>query len=76
MPHIAIISSSVRMGRDSHRVALYFKSFLETNKLATSEILDLNKYNFPLFDERLRFQKNPTAAALDFAGATAAAVFC
>jgi NAD(P)H-dependent FMN reductase len=66
MPHIVIISSSVRTGRNSHRVALYFQNYLETNKLATVGILDLKEYNFPLFDERLRFQKKPAAAMLDF----------
>ena len=68
MPQIAIISSSVRTGRNSHRVALYFKNYLEENKLATCEILDLNEYNFPLFEERLRFQKDPAGTTLDFAG--------
>jgi NAD(P)H-dependent FMN reductase len=67
MPHIAIISSSVRIDRNSHRVALYFKNYLQTNNLATAEILDLKQYNFPLFDERLRLQKNPTAEVIDFA---------
>jgi NAD(P)H-dependent FMN reductase len=67
MPHIAIISSSVRTERNSHRVALYFKNYLETNDLATVEILDLDKYHFPLFDERLMFQKNPSAETLDIA---------
>jgi NAD(P)H-dependent FMN reductase len=66
MPHIAIISSSVRNGRNSHRVALYFKRFIEENKLSTAEILDLHKYNFPLFDERLRLQEHPSEAAQDF----------
>ena len=68
MPDISIISSSIRIGRKSHRVALYFKKYLEENKLATVEILDLSKYNFPLFEERLRFQKSPTEAVIDFAG--------
>ena len=67
IPEIAVISSSVREGRKSHRVALYFKNYLEENKLATVEILDLKEYNFPLFDERLRLQKNPSESALDFA---------
>ncbi len=67
MTHIAIVSSSIRIGRKSHRVALYFKNYLETNKLATVEIIDLNKYHFPLFDERLKHQKNPSTAMLDFA---------
>jgi NAD(P)H-dependent FMN reductase len=67
MPQIAIISSSVRTGRNSHRVALYFKNYLEENNLAHVEILDLKEFNFPLFDERLRLQKNPSEATLDFA---------
>jgi len=67
MPHISIISSSVRTGRHSHRVALYFKNYLETNNLTTVEILDLNSYQFPVFDERLKYQPNPSAAVLEFA---------
>jgi NAD(P)H-dependent FMN reductase len=67
MPHIAIISSSVRTGRQSHRVALYFKNYLETNDIATAEILDLKEYKFPLFEERLKYQKNPAPITLEFA---------
>jgi NAD(P)H-dependent FMN reductase len=67
MPHIAIISASVRRDRKSHRAALYFKNFIESNNLASVEMLDLLEYNFPLFDERLRFQPNPTPQMLDFA---------
>lgn len=67
MPHITILSASIRTGRNSHRVALYFKNYLEDNKLATVEILDLNEYKFPLFEERLRFQKSPEKNVLDFA---------
>jgi NAD(P)H-dependent FMN reductase len=66
MPHIVIISSSVRSGRNSHRIALYFSNFLKEYKFATTDILDLCKYNFPLFEERLRFQKSPSKAVLDF----------
>jgi NAD(P)H-dependent FMN reductase len=67
MPHIAIISSSVRTDRVSHRVALFFKKYLDEHHLADSEILDLNKYKFPVFDERLSHQSNPLPAVLDFA---------
>lgn len=67
MPHINIISSSVRTGRNSHRVALYLKNYLEEKNLATVDILDLNAYNFPLFEERLRLQKTPAANVLEFA---------
>lgn len=67
MPHISIISASVRTGRVSHRVALYFKNYLEENKLATVEILDLNAYKFPIFEERLRFTPSPPPDVLEFA---------
>jgi NAD(P)H-dependent FMN reductase len=67
MPHIVIISASVRTGRNSHRVALYFKKFLEENKSATSEILDLAEYNFPIFNERLAHQPAPSERVLEFA---------
>ena len=67
MHHVAIISSSVRIGRNSHRVALFFKQYLESNEIATAEILDLKAYDFPLFDERLRLQENPSEKLLDFA---------
>lgn len=68
IPDIAIISSRVRTGRASHRVALYFKNYLETNKLATVELLDLNEYQFPVADERIRFQQDPSKEIPDFAG--------
>ncbi|MDD2279142.1 MAG: NAD(P)H-dependent oxidoreductase [Bacteroidales bacterium] len=66
MPHIEIISASVREGRNSHRVALFFKNYLEQNQLASSNILDLKEYNFPLFEERLHLQKWPLKKALGF----------
>lgn len=64
---IAIISASVRIGRRSHRVALFFKNYIETNNLATVDLLDLNEYKFPIFEERLRNIKDPTALMLDLA---------
>lgn len=64
--HISIISSSIRTGRKSHRVALYFKNYLEAKNIATVEILDLNEYNFPLFEERLQYQNPPLPGAIDF----------
>lgn len=67
MPTIAILSASVRTGRHSHRVALYFKNYIEENKLATVEILDLNEYQFPLFNERLKYQPDPSPSVVAFA---------
>ena len=67
MYHISIISASVREGRNSHRLALFFRQFLESRQLATVEILDLTAYRFPLFEERLQYQQSPEARVLEFA---------
>lgn len=64
---IAILSASVRLGRKSHRVALYFKKHLEENNLAHVNLIDLAEYNFPIFEERLRLIPNPTQDILNFA---------
>ena len=68
MPHIAIISASVREGRKSHRMALYFRRYIEENQIAEVEILDLKEFQFPIFNERLSLQDNPSRQALAFAG--------
>lgn len=67
MTNISIISSSIRDGRKSHRVALYFRRYLEENKGIIADILDLKEYSFPLFEERLKYQKSPSQAVIDFA---------
>ena len=67
MTRIAIISPSVRKGRNSHRVALYFAGLLTETNLADAEILDLLKYNFPLFNERLKYLDSPSQEIIDFA---------
>jgi NAD(P)H-dependent FMN reductase len=66
MPHIAILSASVREGRKSHRVALFFKRLIEEKNLASAEIIDMNAYQFPIFHERLMFQKDPIPELLDY----------
>ena len=67
MRHISIISSSVRVGRKSHNVTLYFKSYIEENKLATTEILDLKAYSFPIFESTLKTLADPAENVLQFA---------
>lgn len=68
MKHIAIISSSVRTGRLSHRVALFLKNYLESERSVTAEILDLAEYDFPLFHERYAFLSEKPEALVDFTG--------
>jgi NAD(P)H-dependent FMN reductase len=66
MFRIALISSSIRTDRKSHRVALFFKKMIEERTTASAEILDLAEYHFPLFEERLSHMEQPPAAAIDF----------
>lgn len=63
---IAVISSSVRDGRNSHRVALFLKGFVEREFSADAEILDLKKYDFHLFHERLWNMPQPPVELLDY----------
>jgi NAD(P)H-dependent FMN reductase len=67
MALISIISSSVRDGRNSHRVALFLHDYITENNLAVSEIIDLKEYRFLVFEERLRLQKNPSERMIQFA---------
>lgn len=67
MPHIAIISSSVRTERKSHNVALYFQNYLKETNLATTELLDLKEYNFPIFEGTLTTLIDPAENVLEFA---------
>lgn len=64
--NVKIISASVRDGRESHRVALYFDRYIREHNLGTVELIDLKQYNFPLFSERLQYQENPHAGAREF----------
>jgi len=64
--HIAIISASVREGRKSPRVGLFLRNTI-TASGNTADLLDLADFDFPLFHERLRHQKNPDAKTVDFA---------
>ncbi len=65
--NIAIISSSVRIGRNSHRVARFFQQFIEEKGYGTVDLVDLYQYNFPVFDERLRLMKDPSPDVIEFA---------
>lgn len=64
---ISIISSSVRRGRNSHRVALYFQQFINDDKRASADIIDLQAYDFPVFEERLQYLQDAPQNARQFA---------
>ncbi len=67
MYKIVILSSSVRMGRKSNRVASFFLNYIKENNIATVDLVDLDVYNFPIFEERLKFLKEPPAGLLEYA---------
>jgi NAD(P)H-dependent FMN reductase len=54
MSNLAIISASVRTGRKSHHVALHLEHRAK-DQGHDVDLLDLNELNFPLFEERLKF---------------------
>ena len=65
--NIKIISASIRTGRNSHRVALYFQNYIEAHQMGEASIIDLASYKFPLFEERLQYQIDPSPDVKDFA---------
>ncbi|SDJ89213.1 NAD(P)H-dependent FMN reductase [Catalinimonas alkaloidigena] len=65
--HVAILSTSIRPGRNSHRVGLYFKHYLEEQTHLSCDLIDLQAYNFPIFEERLRHMEHPPEPVLHFA---------
>src|SRR5690606_12737365 len=67
MPHFAIISASVRDNRRSHRTALFFEKYLKENDYGTTEILDLDELDFPLFSGRLKNLEDPGEQVIQFA---------
>ncbi|CAN5606332.1 NAD(P)H-dependent oxidoreductase [soil metagenome] len=67
MRKIAIISASVRTGRKSNRVALFFNKYIQDQKIAETDLIDLADYDFPIFHERLRLLKDPSPALVEYA---------
>ncbi len=67
MPQIAIISSSIRDGRASHRVTLHLQRHITDEGRHTVDLIDLLELDFPIFHERLKFMKEPAPALFAFA---------
>ena len=66
MYRISIISSSIRTGRKSHNVALYFEKYLSDNYPVIVEVLDLKEFDFPLFKAPFKYQKSPSESIVQF----------
>jgi NAD(P)H-dependent FMN reductase len=66
MPHVVILSSSIRIDRASHRVALFMEHKVRERGW-TADLIDLNALQFPLFEERLKHLPDPPASVTGFA---------
>lgn len=62
---IAILSSSVRDGRMSHRVALFLSTYLAGRGFEV-DVIDLKAYDFPIFSERYAMQNVRCASLEEF----------
>lgn len=65
--HITILSSSTRLHRASHRVALALESAINSKGIHTAEVLDLAEYRFPVMEEVLHRHPNPPDGLVEFA---------
>lgn len=63
---VLLITTSVRENRNSKRVTLFLEKYLKEHNLAEADIADLKEYDFPIFEERLKFQKNPPGLLVKF----------
>lgn len=69
MYKIVVLSSSVRIGRKSDRVASFFMKYIKDNNIGEPVLVDLHEIDFPLFHERLKFLKDPPQKLVDFSEA-------
>lgn len=67
MSHIAILSTSIRDGRMSHRPALFLERHITAGGIHTVDLIDLKALDLPLYHERLRYMNDPPTALVEFA---------
>ena len=65
--HITILSSSTRIDRLSHRVALALENAINDGGIHTASVLDMAAYHFPIMEEVLHRHPNPPDGLEEFA---------
>ncbi len=63
---IPILLGSCRNGRQSIKVAQFIVGELKKNEHIQTELLDLDKYNLLMLEERIKDMQNPPSNLLDF----------
>jgi NAD(P)H-dependent FMN reductase len=64
--YIPVILGSTRRGRQSPKVARFVVERMKRIERIETEMLDLADYNFPIMEERLRFNENPPPRLREF----------
>lgn len=67
MFYIPVILGCTRRGRQSHKVAKFVVARMEQREPIETELLDLDEYDFPIMEERLRFRDDPPPHLEEFA---------
>ena len=67
MYYIPILLGSTRRDRQSPKVARFILDRLGRYERVETELLDLQEYDFPIMEERLRFRDDPPPGLMEFA---------
>jgi azobenzene reductase len=66
MMKIAVVLGTTRIGRQSEKVANELVTRLKKHTDLEIDFLDIARFSFPVFEERLRFHPNPPEGLVDF----------
>lgn len=64
--YIPVVEGTTRRGRESIKVARFVYERLQRHEKVETELLDLDEYNFPIMEERLRFRDDPPPRLIEF----------
>lgn len=64
--YIPVVEGTTRRGRESIKVARFVFERLRRRERVETELLDLAEYDFPMMEERLRFQNDPPPGLQEF----------
>lgn len=64
--YIPVIEGTTRRGRQSIKVARFVYKRLRQRETVETELLDLEEYDFPIMEERLRFRDDPPPRLREF----------
>jgi NAD(P)H-dependent FMN reductase len=66
MEQIVIISGSIRKRSQTLKISKYLHNFILEKYDYPAVLVDLKKYNFPIFNERFHYIENPSDEQIEF----------